>query len=55
MLQPHYFIIGVFRPGGDFKAIGQTLTLDHQGMVADGGEGIWNAGEHAFVAVMYQR
>ena len=53
VLQTHYFIIFIFRPGGDFKRVGQSLPLDHQRVVADCGEGIGQPIKDALIGMSY--
>src|SRR5262245_1608484 len=53
VLQPHDDAVA--RLGCDLQRVGQACALDHERMVARGGEVLGDAGEHAFASVMHLR
>ena len=44
----------VLRPGGYLQAFRKVVTLHHQRVVADGGEGVGQPGKHSLASMMYQ-
>ena len=53
VLQAHDHAVGRLR--GDLELVGQARALDHQRMIARGGEVLRDAGEHALAGVMHLR